>query len=244
MGAKNNLQVFETIDALTEAAANLIIDFAQNTIQQRGRFALCLSGGRTPEKLYSLLAQPQFQNKINWAKTFVFWGDERCVPLDDKQNNALMAKLLLLDKVKIPVGNIFPIPVNLSPAEAAKAYEKSLHDFFGKNEPSFDLILLGLGENAHTASLFPDTEVIHELKHWVKEVYVDEVKMFRVTMTAPLINKAHNIAFLVTGAEKAEVMKTILKAPFEPDKYPAQLIKPEQGSLYWLADKGAAALCL
>jgi 6-phosphogluconolactonase len=242
MNNKNDLQVFATADALTKAAANLIIDLSQKAISERGRFVLSLSGGRTPEKLYSLLAQPQYLNKIDWAKTFVFWGDERCVPLNDAQNNAHMAKSLVLDKIEIPAENIFPIPVNLPPVEAAMAYEKTLQVFFGKNESRFDLILLGLGENGHTASLFPGTEVLHEEKRWIKEVYVEELKMFRITMTAPFINKAYNIALLVTGAEKAEVLKTILSAPFQPDKYPAQLIKPQSGNLHWLADKGAAAL--
>ena len=234
------LKVFETSALMNVAVANFIVELAAESIKQRGRFVFSLSGGNTPSKLYSLLSYPSFQDKIDWQKTFVFWGDERYVPLDDKRNNAHMAGSLLLDKIDIPQANIYPIPVFLSPAEAALSYEQTLKVFFGKEAPCFDLILLGLGENGHTASLFPGTSVIHESKRWVKELYVAEQKEWRITMTIPLINQAANVAFLVTGKEKSAILETVLNSPIQPDLYPAQLIRPMLGLLLWFADKSAS----
>ncbi|MEI9935499.1 MAG: 6-phosphogluconolactonase [Ferruginibacter sp.] len=242
MNAKYTLQTFQTDVSLFETIASFIIDIANKSIAKTGKFTLVLSGGNTPNKLYTLLASDIFNKKMPWKNTFVFWGDERCVALDDKLNNAHVAISLLLDKVDIPTSNIYPVPVNLSPADAASEYEKQIKNFFGDAIPKFDLILLGMGDNAHTASLFPYTEVINEKEHLVKEVYVEEQKMFRVTMTAPLINYAHNIAFLVTGKEKAETLNTVLHASFLPEKYPAQLIKPEDGNLFWFVNAEAASL--
>jgi 6-phosphogluconolactonase len=161
------------------------------------------------------------------------------VPLDDERNNAHMAMTLLLDKIKIPTANICPIPVDLEPAEAAAKYEETLKVFFGKDLPSFDLILLGLGDNGHTASLFPYTSVLIETHRWIKEVHVEEQKEWRITMTVSLINQAAHIAFLVSGKEKAEILQTVLNGPYLPDQYPAQLIKPADGHLSWFTDKNA-----
>lgn len=236
------LQSYPSVADLSIAAAEMIIDIAINAVAQRGRFAVSLSGGSTPGQLFSLLSTEAYKDRLPWKNTFVFWGDERCVPSNDERNNAYMAKMVLLDKVAIPFSNIFPVSVDLSPADAAKDYEKSIKDFFGTAATQFDLVLLGMGENAHTASLFPGTPVLHEHISLVKEVYVEEQKMFRVTMTAELINQAHNIVFLVTGKAKAAVLQTVLNEAYQPEKYPAQLIKPGDGKLYWLVDEAAAAL--
>jgi 6-phosphogluconolactonase len=240
---KNKVEVFETAEALSLATAEFIIKLADESIAAVGRFSISLSGGSTPEKLFTLLAGEKYSKCMPWKNTFIFWGDERYVPLNDPRNNAHVAKTLLLDKTDIPAANIFVIPVNIEPAtEAAKAYENSIRKFFGDSLPQFDLILLGIGENAHTASLFPHTAVIHEQNEWVSAVYVDEVKMYRITMTAPLINNARNIVFLAVGEGKAEVLKTVLTSAYQPEKYPAQLISPVNGNLYWFLDKKAAAL--
>ena len=241
MSEKKNIKIFKDVAELCESTANFIINLANRSIVANGQFVLVLSGGSTPNELYKLLATDTFQKKMPWENTIIFWGDERCVGLDDKLNNAYVAKSLLLDKIDIPAANIHVTPVNLSPAEAANKYEQDLKDFFKNKPPQFDLIFLGLGENAHTASLFPGTEVLHEKDRWVKEVYVEEQKMYRVTMTEPLINQAHNIIFLVTGKAKAEVLHTIFNSPYQPEKYPAQLIKPVNGNLYWFVDEAAAA---
>jgi len=236
------IERFQNGGPFLKSVAAFIIDIANKSVAKKGRFAIALSGGNTPNQLYTLLATEEYSKQMPWKNTFVFWGDERCVGLDDKLNNAHVAVTLLLDKVAVPWLNIFTISVNLSPDEAALQYEQTIQSFFSNEEPAFDLILLGLGENAHTASLFPGTEVIEEQKHLVKAVYVDEQKMFRITMTAPLINQAHNIAFLLTGKSKAEALKTVLTQPYQPNKYPAQLIKPVNGKLFWLLDEDAASL--
>ncbi len=234
---KYNLEVFPTEDTLAKAAAEFIIEVAKKSIAAKGKFIIALSGGQTPEKLYSLLAEPPFREQIQWKKTFIFWGDERCVPLDDERNNAHQTISIFLDKVAIPQKNIHRIQVNLSPVEAAEEYEKEIDKFFMGDIPVFDLILLGLGTNGHTASLFPGTQVLHEQKPGVKAVYVEDLKAYRITMTAPLINLAHQILFLITGIEKAEIMKDVFSGN---NKYPSQLIKPVNGELRWFIDKEAA----
>ncbi len=175
-------------------------------------------------------------------QTFVFWGDERFVPSNDKRNNANKANTLLLNHINIPTININPIPVDLKPDEAAKKYVEIITKFFEKKPPRFDLIFLGFSENGHTASLVPGSDVVLEYKRLVREVFVAEQRMFRITMTPPLINKARNIVFLVEGEKKAEILKTVLCGPQEPVKYPAQAINAEEGNLYWLIDKKAATL--
>lgn len=239
MKPENNIQIFET-DELAKASAEFIIKIANEAIDARGRFVISLSGGHTPEKLYGVLADTPYKNQIAWSKTFVFWGDERCVPSDDVQNNAWMANIFLLGHVDIPPSNIYPVPVDLPPEKAAVAYENSIKQFFGSEPPCFDLILLGLGENGHTASLFPGTDVLFEHTHLIKEVFLPEQKMYRITMTADMINQAQNVIFLVTGAEKAAILNTVLTHAYEPALFPAQLIKPEHGKLYWFIDNKAS----
>jgi len=240
----NHLEVFPAVDDLYIAAAEFIVSIANKAIAKNGRFIISLSGGQTPVKLYSILAQDPFRNQIEWKKVFIFWGDERCVPLEDEQNNAYQAKVTWLNKVDVPPSNIHIIPVNLKPAEAAKQYEKKINDFFGNSPKQFDIVLLGLGENGHTASLFPGTNVLNEQAEGIREVYVEEEKMFRITMTAPLINKAHHILFLVSGKKKAKILENIMQGPYQPEKYPAQLINPVEADLRWFADSAAATSVL
>ncbi|MBK9983653.1 MAG: 6-phosphogluconolactonase [Saprospiraceae bacterium] len=236
-----NLSIFQTVDELNHAAAEFIIVSASASLAAHGKFVIALSGGQTPQKIYSLLAEPAFRKKLDWTKIFIFWGDERCVPLNDVRNNAHQALSVLLDKVPIPPGNIHRIKVNLSPKEAAMHYQRELQHFFGKNPKRFDLILLGLGDNGHTASLFPGTSILDNKNSGVESLYVEEDKMHRVSMTAPLINQAHKILFLVTGPQKAGVLNTVLNGPFQPALYPAQLINPVDGELFWMVDQSAAS---
>jgi 6-phosphogluconolactonase len=237
-----HVEVFNDADKLTEAAADFIVGVGQEAININGRFVISLSGGHTPEKLYALLTLPSFRKRIDWKKTFFFWGDERCVPLDDERNNAHQAKLIWLDHMPVPLAHVHRIPVNLPPQDAATTYQKEIEGFFGSHPKRFDIMLLGLGENGHTASLFPGTPVVHENVEGVREVYVEEEKLFRVTMTAPLINQARHILFLVTGENKAVVLENILNTPLQPDLYPAQLIRSNEGELRWYVDKAAASL--
>ncbi len=236
------LEIFQSADAINKAAAEFIIGVAEKSIAARGRFTISLSGGQTPANLYRLLAEPAYRERLPWKNTFIFWGDERFVPANNIQNNAYLAKTLLLNHIDIPSININPVSVDLDPSKAAENYETTIKELFGNDPPRFDLILLGLGENGHTASLFPGTNVVFENKRLVKEVYLTEQNMYRITMTPNLINKAYNIIFLVEGENKAEILMTILTSPQQPDKFPAQIIKPDYGNLYWFVDKNAAAL--
>lgn len=237
-----NIQTYATPAALAEAAAQYIIELAKHYIQKNGRFTIALSGGSTPDRLFKLFSQSPYVEQMPWQNTYFFWGDERYVPLDDERNNAHQAIQLLFSKINIPAENIIRIQTNLPPKEAAEQYEQAIQHLFGEAPPQFDLILLGMGDNGHTASLFPHTQVLHEETRMVKEEYIEEVQMYRVTMTAPLINLAHHIIFLVTGANKADMLKTVLQGEYEPDLYPAQLIKPVDGELIWMVDEAAAAL--
>jgi 6-phosphogluconolactonase len=239
-----NLEVLPDAEDLYVAVAEFIIDAANKAIAKKAQFTFVLSGGQTPLELYSILAKHPYRDYMQWDKTFVFWGDERCVPLDDDRNNAHQAKIHLLDKVDIPKSNIHIIPVNLSPQEAAEKYEKDIKDFFEGEPQQFDLILLGLGEDGHTASLFPKTNVLTERVEGIRAVVVNAPIGTRVTMTAPLINRAHQIAFLVTGKNKATILKKVLSDSYQPEKYPAQLIKPVDGELHWFANSVAATRVL
>jgi 6-phosphogluconolactonase len=238
--AMTKLDVCPDAEALAQAAARLVADRAQAAVAEHGRFSLNLSGGTTPRRVYEILAGKPYRDQVPWQKTHVFWGDERCVPPNDARYNARMAKLALLDHVPIPPAQVHPIAGDIDPAESARQYEALLKSFFSGGGPEFDLILLGLGDNGHTASLFPNTPVLDEKKRWVKEVYVDEVKMWRITLTAPVLNAARVAAFLVAGAGKAKVLREVREGPYEPKRLPAQLIKPVTGELRWLVDQAAA----
>jgi len=242
MTSKSNLSIFKSTDQLNEFAAEFIVKLAKEAISERGEFCIALSGGQTPQRLYALLASEKYRTQIDWQKTHVFWGDERCLPPEDERNNAHEAKLILLNHVSIPSQNIHVIPVNLSPAEAAKTYENEIANFFGDKPKQFDLMMLGLGENGHTASLFPHTDVLLENAQGVKPVYLEEQQMFRITMTAPLINASCVILFLVTGIEKAESVKSVLQGAYEPECYPAQLINFQTAQVNWFMDEEAASL--
>lgn len=234
------IRIFKDPDKLLPALADFIVNRANTSIEREGRFNLVLSGGSSPKKLYELLVSTSYRNKIEWRNVFFFFGDERYVPLDHKDSNFLMAKNTLFDSLKIPEDHVFPIDTSLPPAESAAAYEKQIRGHF-TSTCNFDLILLGLGDNSHTASLFPHTTVLHEKKALVKEIFVKEVSMYRITFTAPLINLAHAVAFLVYGESKAEAVHHILKDSLNIDLYPAQLIHPEKTELIWFLDKAAAA---
>ncbi len=239
MSAPNvHTKIFQSTAELNKAAAEFIITLAKKAIAENGRCVIALSGGKTPETLYALLAEPDYSQQMDWKNIYIFWGDERYVPLDDEQNNAHQAISVFLSKVDIPPDNIHRIPVNLYAAEAASVYENEINHFFNGDVPVFDLILLGVGTNGHTASLFPDTHVLLEQTPGVKAVYVEDQKSYRITMTAPLINLARHVLFLVTGNEKAEIVKNIFATE---NNYPAQLINPANGKLHWFIDEAAAS---
>jgi 6-phosphogluconolactonase len=235
-----NQQIFEDREALYLSAAKLVLALANEAVAKRGKFVIALSGGTSPEPMYELLAQDPFQHEMPWEHTFVFWGDERFVPADDERSNAHRAWHLLLQKVPLSAAQIYQVGVSLKPEEEARKYEETILAFFGKGEPIFDLILLGLGENGHTASLFPGTPVLNDLHAGIRAVFPESESIPRITMTAPLINQARRVLFLVSGANKAEIVSKVLGAEFAPEKFPAQLICPKAGHLTWYLDRDAA----
>lgn len=235
------LNVLKSPEDVIMNLAHVFVTLAGQAIANTGRFTVALSGGSSPKKLYELLASDGFKNKVDWANVYFFFGDERYVPHTDKDSNYLMVKTALFDPLKINSANIFAVDTSKSPEGAAEAYTESISNFFGSESPAFDLILLGLGDNSHTASLFPHTPVLHDETVSVKSVYVEEVQATRITFTAPLINEGHHIAFLVYGAGKAEAVHHILEDARDIDNYPAQLIAPTHGDVVWYLDEAAAA---
>ena len=234
------IRIFNDLEGLSQAAAELFTELAGDAIAQHGRFSVALSGGNTPRRLHELLASKPYRDQIPWQSVHVFWGDERCVPPDDPRSNFRMARETLLNLVPIPSENIHPMRGELPPNEAAIQYEAQLRAFFGNQMPVFNLILLGLGDNAHTASLFPHTSVLMETKRWVSEVYVPELDMDRITLTAPVINNAEEVVFLVSGTGKALALQQVTEGAYHPQEYPAQLIRPNDRHPIWLVDKAAS----
>jgi len=235
------IRVLSDPEMLSLEAAVLFVRQAQISVNHRGRFCVALSGGRTPKRLYEILAGRSFFNEVPWDRTHIFWGDERCVPADNKQNNALMARQLLLDHVFVPKDQIHQILCHEAPRNSARQYRDLLQDFYSGGQPVFDLILLGLGEDGHTASLFPYDELLKDQVAWTSSVYVKEQDVYRVTLMPAVINQARLVVFLVSGNSKASILKEVLTGPSDPFRLPAQLIRPESGELVWLADRDAAA---
>jgi len=234
------IRVYNDLESLSQAAAELFTVLSRQASLICGRFSVALSGGETPRRLYEILATSPYRERIHWEEVNVFWIDERCVPEDDLRSNALMARKTLLEHVPIPPSQIHLIRCNGSPQETATQYEQEMRNFFSTRNPNFHLVLLGLGENGHIASLFPRTEVLNEKKHWVSEVYIPELSMHRVTFTAPFINQASQVVFLVSGLDKAEVLVKVLEGPYQPHQLPAQLIRPNGSHPIWLVDKAAS----
>ena len=234
------LQTFPDLESLSRAAAQLFARLAAEAVESRGRCSVALSGGSTPRRTYEILAQPPYRDAVPWGCVHVFWGDERCVPLSDPRSNARLAREAWLDQVPLPQTQIHPISCHPAPEAGARAYESLLRDFFGDASPRLDLVLLGLGADGHTASLFPYNSALNEAKHWTAAVQVPGEDIRRVTLTPALINRAAVVAFLVAGATKAGALKEVLQGPRDPWRLPGQLINPDHGELYWLADREAA----
>jgi 6-phosphogluconolactonase len=227
--------------ALAEAAARHVMERAHAAISQRGRFSIALSGGSTPRDLHARLASPPLVGQVDWARTHVFFGDERCVPPDDSRSNFRMADETLLSRVSIPLDQIHRVRTELPPHEAAADYARQLGEFFGDEPPRLDLILLGMGDNGHTASLFPGLSAVHEQQRWVMAEHVAEVDMWRITLTPVVLNLAREDVFLVAGAAKAHMLRQVLEGPYAPAERPAQVVRPALGEVFWLVDAAAAS---
>ncbi len=232
-----NVRVFEDPQELARAAADMFAEGATRSIREKGRFTVALAGGSTPKALYELLAAG-YRDALDWSKVHVFFGDERCVPPDHEDSNYRMAQEALLSRV--PVGSVHRMRGELSPPEAAALYEEELAAFFG-HRPDFDLVLLGIGEDGHTASLFPRTPALEVRDRWTVENPVEKLGTERLTLTVPAINGAREVVVLVTGEGKSKALKEILEGDVDPREYPAKLIYPS-GTLTWMLDRGAAPL--
>jgi 6-phosphogluconolactonase len=229
---------------LFQAAAEEVIRAATDAIAQRGRFTIALSGGSTPKNLYTLIAA-NASTSLPWDRMFFFWGDERHVPPDDPDSNYRMAKEALLSKVPIPPANVFPVPAGMQDAAAAaEAYEQTVQKFFALSAgelPRFDLILLGMGPDGHTASLFPETAALQERSRLVVANWVEKLKTSRITFTLPVLNSARCVAFLVSGTDKAAALHEVLEGDAPAEKYPAKLVQPGDGKLIWFLDRASAS---
>lgn len=237
------LNIYQTVDEVISGIADYFVQVADECIAQHEMFNVSLSGGSSPKKLYQLLASDKYRTSVNWEKVFFFFGDERYVPADSTDSNFRMVKEALFDPLKIAPKQIFPVNTSIEPpAASAKDYQQQLLAHFGDQEIKFDLILLGLGDNSHTASLFPHTPVLHDKEAEIKAVYLPDQDVYRITKTAKMINQAHHIAFLLFGEGKAAAVKHVLQDDSDIEEFPAQLIKPENGDVQWFMDEPAAAL--
>ena len=217
------ITVYPDNESLISNAAAFLTELAVQSISERGRFTLALSGGNTPRPVYARLATTGYRDRLDWSKVQVFFGDERCMPPDDPQSNYRMCRTALFEQVPLPAGNIHRIRGEDAPDKAAADYAGVLQRAFGGNVATggppaegFDLILLGMGDNGHTASLFPGLAAVTETVRWVMAQYVEVVGMWRVSLTPVIINAARQVAFLVSGANKAEVLHRVLEGPYQP----------------------------
>jgi 6-phosphogluconolactonase len=245
-----------TLDARIQVAANaqelsrLVAEefgrLAVEAVREKGLFSVALAGGSTPRSLYALLANDKepYRAQLPWKKIHFFWGDERHVPPDHPDSNYLMASEAMLGSVPVPLENVHRIKSeNVDAAKAADEYEQTLREFFRLEEgrlPRFDLILLGLGPDGHTASIFPGTDVVSEKMRLVAAPWVEKFKSFRITLTPPVLNSASTVIFLVNGTEKAKILREVLEGDNQPERLPAQLIRRNKGKVLWLVDQEAA----
>jgi len=236
------LHIFKDADSLSAGAAKWIADYITTTLQKQDRFTVVLSGGSTPKKLHALLAASPYKEQIDWSRLHIFWGDERAVSFEDERNNARMAYDTLLNDVPVNPAHIHVMRTDMDPEASAAEYERLLRRYFDETGPTFDLVLLGMGDDGHTLSLFPGTPVIYEETKWVTAYYLKAQNMFRITLTAPLVNRACRIAFLATGAGKAVALREVMEGDYRPDTYPSQIIKAPAGEVHWFVDEAAAAL--
>jgi 6-phosphogluconolactonase len=246
-----DVRIFDDLELLSRAAAELFIEDSKQAVSRRGRFLVVLSGGSTPMELYKLLAQSPYREQMDWMRVHVFWGDERCVPMEDPENNYRQARDVLLNQVSIPKENIHRVlsdastwlSTSLEPVEAAKDYANILKRFASPplDWPRFDLVLLGMGEDGHTASLFPDSKVNVTAPTMAVIAQYQNRPANRVTLTPLVFNSARRIIFLVNGKSKSQTLANVLYGEYQPEKLPAQRIHPTDGELMWMVDQSAAS---
>ncbi|MFT4032057.1 MAG: 6-phosphogluconolactonase [Siphonobacter sp.] len=234
------INVFDTLDETISGIAAYFLETGRKAIEAKGRFAVALSGGSSPKKLYEFLAAKHAQS-IDWQKIDFFFGDERNVPHDHAESNYRMVKTALFNPLQINPLQIFPVDTSLGPDKAGEMYTQTVAQYFNNGEQRFDLILLGLGDNSHTASLFPYTSILSDETVSVKSVFLEQEKVYRISFTAALINEAFHVAYLVYGKGKAEAVHHVIEDAENIQEYPAQLIAPLDGDLQWFLDTEAAS---
>ena len=247
MKSVSRIEKFANPQELAKAAANRFAAVIRAAVAERGQAAVALAGGSTPKGTYREIAADNSKNPLAWDRVHIFWGDERCVPPDHPDSNYRMARETLLDRVLLPAANVHRMRGEAAPQLAAEGYERELRGFFSERGATFDLVLLGLGDDGHTASLFPSTATVKlaaqgRLDHWAAASYVERLAAWRITLTPVVINNAVEIIFLVAGRGKAEVLERVLHGPYSPEQLPAQLIQPQCGRLIWMVDDTAARL--
>lgn len=244
MSSSPEIRTSTTPQELFSAAAEEVVRAANDAVKQRGRFAIALAGGSTPKGLYNLLAT-NARTALPWDRMFFFFGDERHVPPSDPDSNYRMADESMLSKIPVATANVFRVHAeNPDAAAVAEAYEETLKKFFSLQPgqlPQFDLILLGMGPDGHTASLFPGTAALQEKKKLVVANWVEKLKTHRITLTLPVLNSAHCVTFLVSGTDKAAALRAVLEESPSAEQYPSKLVRPSSGKLIWLIDRAAAS---
>jgi 6-phosphogluconolactonase len=250
------VRIYRDAEELALKAARHFARLADQYVVGCGRFTVALSGGSTPRAMFQILAAEPLLETVPWSSIFFFWGDERTVPPDHKDSNFRMAQETLLSKAPIPAENVFRIPAELEDHDlAAREYSETLKQFFLAGPgatttgtaplstvPRFDLVMLGMGPDGHTASLFPGTTALHVNDRIAVSNWVEKFNTYRITLTATMINNARNVTFIAGGADKAETLRDVLEGPYQPEVYPSQLIRPQNGSLLWMVDEAAARL--
>jgi 6-phosphogluconolactonase len=232
------VHIADTREEVYQNAAAWIAGQITAAVEERGLCYIALSGGKTPEAVYQILAAAPFKDSVPWQQVHFFWGDERMVPYNDEQNNAGMAYENLLNHIDVNPGSIHRMPSESTPATAEETYDELLHRQFNESDAfSFDIVLLGMGDDGHTLSLFPGTEVIDDKLHWVRAYYVKKISQFRISLLPAIVNKARAIAFIASGNAKAMAFDAVVNGKFDPHHFPAQLICPLKGELYWFIDK-------
>ncbi|MBB6330632.1 6-phosphogluconolactonase [Chryseobacterium sediminis] len=232
-----NITVFDDLEKLYTEAADAFVDLSKKSIQKNDRFVVALSGGSSPKAIFKLLATQKYAEQIEWNKVYFFWVDERWVPLHDDKSNFRMTDEALLSQVPVDKNHIFPMYAEgITPEDYAKTYEEQIRSVLG-DEGVFDFILLGMGDDGHTASLFPGEEVLNEKEKWVSAYYLKPQEMFRITLTAPVINNAENIFVIAFGESKKHALNEVLNGEYNPSLYPLQLIEKKDGYHFFTDEK-------
>ena len=233
-----SIHVYDDPELLAQAVADAFIAYGREALESHGEYWVALAGGTTPKAAYTLLAQPPRRSQLDWSRIRVFFGDERCVPPDDIESNFRMASQAFLD-LNVPDENVYRIRGENDPADAAADYANLLISLMGM-QPRFDLIMLGMGPDGHTASLFPGTDPRLDEEQLVRAVWVQEKQTHRITLTPAVINASHHVIIAAEGDGKAAMLKTVLEGPREPVRYPVQIVEPQNGTLEWFVDRDAA----